>query len=321
VPRVARAAGCAFVALALGAALCAGATAKAPAKPRPPALADSASFDARPLQRLLDDYLVVTSEPGAPLETRFDYAKLIPDVLRDPRLRGIRDTLLRTSPARMSPRQRHAWAIDTYNFLVVQLVTQNVLVRTNDYKLKHLGISQIAHASPRDIRVDGMPLFDAEVVTVDGKSYSLADFERAFVFDGYPAAQGNVAPPATLDPRAHYALVNGALGAPPLRPRAFLAESLDAQLDQATRDVLANPRYLRIDPAQGVMASPLFDWHASDFGGPQAAFEFVKRYAPDSLRAVLGARQRIEGTIAWDWDLNKVDRPPQLPQPLPPRQK
>ena len=118
--------------------------------------------------------------------------------------------------------------------------------------------------------------------------------------------------PRTLDPRAHFAVVCAALGCPPLQPRAFVPESLDVQLDRACREALASPRHLRWNAQlKRVAGSSVFSWFEADFGGPEGAFEFLKRYAPDPLRAALEAKPepRIETFIAWDWNMNWVPHP------------
>ncbi len=289
---------------------------KAAAPPQPattaPAAVNPAAPDYSGYQELLDAYLRVVSSPGAPLETRMDYYGLFTNPIRAQKFEDVRAQLLPVNPARLDVKHRHAWAINAYNMLVIQLVTENFVSGHVSAQMRAKGIFGVPWQSVRDIRVNAVPFFDVVVARIGTTDYSLNSFERTFVFDGYPAPGPGAKPappPRTLDPRAHFALVNGAIGSPPLQPRAFLPESLDAQLDQACRDALASPRHLQWDPVlHRVAASSLLSWSEGDFGGPSKTYEFVERFAPDSLHAALAAKPQhvIDTFVPWDWDLNWV---------------
>jgi hypothetical protein len=256
-------------------------------------------------QQLLDDYLSVTSPAGVPLETRFDYARMRDLKREDGLASGIRERLDRVQrqllliePRTMEPRTRLAWAINTYNFLVIR--------RVADHATAWKGAKP-----PTGVRELGGPhddFFETPVVTIESHAYSLNDFEKAFVFPD----RGQVKPISeALDPRAHFALVCGAKGCPPIQPRAFLPESLDAQLDRATRDALAGPRHLKWDPRTHTLeASEIIEWYAADFGGPDGALKFIRHYARAPVRAAIerGEVKSIARFIPWDWDLNQTPR-------------
>ena len=288
-----------------------------------PAAAESVPPDFSGYQRLLNEHLVVVSAPGVPLETRFDYFKLHDSPGRAERLLSVRAALLSVSPAELQPAQRRAWAINTYNFLVIELATTNLISRRVGLDLKARGVLGISQRSVRHMRIKDLSFFEVPVARIDDRDYNLDQFERAFVFDTPdPAAAGSKpnTPAKTLDPRAHFALVCGALGCPPLQPRAFTADSLDAQLDHATRDALANPNHLSWDPIlKRLAASAVFSWYEADFGGPAKAFEFAARYAPEALRAEIAGKPQpgIDRVLPWNWDLNVVPRKPQAPRPAP----
>lgn len=293
------------------------------AAPVAPAAAEPVPPDFSGYQRLLDEYLVVVSAPGAPLETRFDYFKLYDNPGRAQRLLSVRSELLSASPTALEPAQRRAWAINTYNFLVIELATTHLISRQVGVDLKARGVLGISQRSVRHMRVKGLGFFEVPVARIDKREYNLDQFERAFVFDTpAPAAPGSrpKEPARSLDPRAHFALVCGALGCPPLQPRAFLAESLDAQLDRVTRDALENEKHLSWDPTlMRLAASSVFSWYEADFGGPAKAFEFLVRHAPEALRAEIAAKPQpgIDRTLPWNWDLNAVPRKPPAPRTAP----
>jgi len=300
----------ACVAAITSAALSAGAT-----KPSP--------LDFSGYQRLLDDYLVVVSPPGAPLETRFDYFKLNTRAGTAERLVSVHSALLSVSPTELSREQRRAWAINTYNFLVIELATTNLISRHVTLDMKQQGVLGIAHRGVRTMKFKGLGFFEVPVARVGGRDYNLDQFERAFVFDDPgppPAGTKRKAPAKSLDPRAHFALVCGAIGCPPLQPRAFVPESLDVQLDRATRDALAHPNHLRWDSSLKRLAgSSVFSWYEADFGGPVKAYEFALRHAPDSLRVAAAAKLQpgFDRTLPWNWDLNIVPRKPQAQDQVP----
>ena len=133
-------------------------------------------------ESLLADHLVVTSAVGQPLETRFDYIKLHDSVGRFGRMSRIRNDLLAMPPSKMSRPERVAWAINTYNFMVLELTTENLLDRNISAYLRVQGYSGVARNSVQQIQVDGTPFFEVPVVEIEGKSYNLNTFERQFVF-------------------------------------------------------------------------------------------------------------------------------------------
>jgi hypothetical protein len=261
-------------------------------------------------QQLLDEFLVVVSAPGAPIETRFDYARLrrTPDLKT--RLAGIRKQLFEVEPTKLGKDGRRAWAINAYNFLVLEAVTHHLYESTERHqsggKRYFYGLMI---ATVQTIQLDRGSFFESPLVDVDGAPYSLNAFERTFVFDGFDPA-GGAKPPATLDPRAHFGLVCAARGCPPLLPRAYRGDSLDRQLDFAVRNALSSRSHLRIDPDTGRLeASSIFDWYKADFGGVEAAFAFLKKHAPAPIRSEMERRKSrwINVYILWDWGLNAVE--------------
>jgi hypothetical protein len=254
-------------------------------------------------QRLLDDYLTVISPKGAPVETRFDYARLFVAPNRPARLDSIRAQLLAIAPSGMDARTRLAWAINTYNFLVLENATRNLLVPNR-------GLTR--YRSVREMINAYGPFFERPVVEVEGTSYSLSRFERHLIFHDYDRMTG-VPPPAELDPRAHLALALGCIGSVPLLPRVYRPETLEAQLDHATKNALAHPSHLRfVEDGGALEANAIFDWHYPDFGGQQKAFAFVMKYAPRAIRekALRGKLTIVTRPTRWDWDLNQTPRKP-----------
>jgi hypothetical protein len=164
-----------------------------------------------------------------------------------------------------SPQELKAFRINAYNLLAIQQV------------LNHYPI-----ASPLDV-----PGF-----------FKDADFRVA----GQQTSLDGLESPLRSDPRTHFALVCAARGCPPLKPRAYLPQTVDAQLDEATRSAINDPQWLRYDQAAGqVSLSLILQWYAADFGGEKALVAYVNRYR----KTVLPADVQVD-FYPYDWRLNQV---------------
>ncbi len=259
----------------------------------------AAAPDLAEYQKFLDDYLTVISAKGEPIDTRFDYERLYDVRGRYERLARIKRGLMSVPPSRMSDAARKAWAINLYNFTVIESGTNNLLVPDR---------GRLRHKTLREIRLRGGNFFEAPVIDVEGVTYSLDEFERHFLLADFDRDSGG-GPPAALDPRVHFAVVCGALGCPPLLPRAYRGDSLEIQLEFATRNALGLERHLRIGgKARRLEASEIFHWYAADFGGLAKAFEFLKAHATPAMRKAIqaGGYTGITGIIPWDWNLNQT---------------
>src|SRR6516225_9800876 len=81
----------------------------------------------------LKKYLIVLHQTGKPLDTRFDYEQLYVDEgiwtkHRSETLDALHTQLLSVDPSDMTRPERTAWAINAYNFLVIERMTLYLLV-------------------------------------------------------------------------------------------------------------------------------------------------------------------------------------------------
>lgn len=116
------------------------------------------------------------------------------------------------------------------------------------------------------------------------------------------------------DPRIHFAVNCASIGCPALREEAFVAERLDAQLDEQTLRFMSDRSRNRWSAAnQRLEVSKIFDWYAEDFRlghkGIASALAFYARHA-DQLADAPADRERIRTQRAavafldYDWKLN-----------------
>src|SRR5262245_16744481 len=115
-------------------------------------------------------------------------------------------------------KQKIAFLINLYNATTLRLVIDH-------YPLKSI----------KDIGNWLNGPFDQKIVRLMGRSFSLGDVEHAILRKNH------------REPRLHFALVCGALGCPPLRAEAYVAEKLDDQLDDQARQFLATPSKNLVD--------------------------------------------------------------------------
>ena len=120
------------------------------------------------------------------------------------------------------------------------------------------------------------------------------------------------------DPRIHFAVNCASVGCPPLREEAFVAERLDAQLDEQAARFMADRSRNRWSAAeQRLEVSKIFDWYGDDFRaghrGIGSLDAFFARHA-DALADAPADRERIRAQRApvaylpYDWALNDVRR-------------
>jgi len=112
-------------------------------------------------------------------------------------------------------------------------------------------------------------------------------------------------------PRIHAAIVCASISCPPLRREPFTEGNLEAELDEAMRTWLADPRKgIRIlRENKTVQLSKVFNWFEEDFDAAGGVLAFVTRYVSESDRAWL---ERNAGNVKveylyYDWRLNGLD--------------
>ena len=219
---------------------------------------------------------------------RFDYAALQKDrAALDRYLRSL-EAVTREQHDGWTREQRYAFWIDVYNAYTVSLVAEKHPVD-----------------SVKDIGTLWTEVWDLELVPLahlhpeaKGTKLTLNDVEH------------RILRPVFRDARVHAAVNCASIGCPPLRAEAFVAEKLDAQLDEQARAWLADPARNRYDRAKGrVEVSKVFEWFEEDFvrdaGSVQA---WIARYAPPAeAQWVRDAKKLAVDHLDYSWKLNGVE--------------
>jgi hypothetical protein len=116
------------------------------------------------------------------------------------------------------------------------------------------------------------------------------------------------------EPRVHVAVVCASIGCPMLRNEAFVADRLEAQLEDAMRRFMSDRKRNRYDASTGKLhVSRIFDWYGKDFERGHKGFTSLKatfaRYAdllantPED-RAVVREQRADIAFLDYDWGLN-----------------
>jgi len=184
--------------------------------------------------------------------------------------------------------QQMAFLINAYNAFTVELILGKY---PNLASIKDLGG---VFSSP----------WKPKWITLLGAKVSLDDIEH-----GMLRQRGRYD-----DPRVHFAVNCASIGCPPLREEAFVADRLDAQLDEQALRFMSDRTRNRFDTGRGRLeVSKIFDWYGEDFRlghrGIRSLSGFMARYAqvladaPTDRDRIRSERAEI-GFGDYDWKLN-----------------
>jgi hypothetical protein len=236
---------------------------------------------------LLQRHVVVAQDGSA---SRVDYAGFQAE---QSRLQGYLDGLSSVTQAEYSGwtrEQQLAFLINAYNAFTVRLVLT-----------RYPGLESI-----KDLGSFLRSPWRKAFFVLLGAKRSLDDVEQGLIR----------APGAFDEPRIHFAVNCASIGCPMLRNKAYVAEGLDAQLEDSARRFLGDRSRNRYDPASGALqVSRIFDWYKADFEkgnrGINSVPGFLARYA-DLLadgavaRAAVRQGQAQIRYLDYDWALNDI---------------
>ncbi len=213
-----------------------------------------------------------------------DYEQLRTDRRLDRYLR----TLSETNPARfLSEHARLSFWINMYNAWTLKVLCERYPVKS--IRDLHWGGFLIGTLLRKTI-------WDKPLVLLETKKLSLNVVEH------------DIIRPQFNDPRAHFALVCGSLGCPPLRPEAFEGDTLAEQLNDQARIFLRDRTKNHFDPVNKVAhLSRIFKWYSGDFGKNETSLLFfIARFLPDNIANAIRKDPAVWSIryTQYDWSLN-----------------
>jgi Protein of unknown function, DUF547 len=187
-----------------------------------------------------------------------------------------------------SKAQQMAFLINAYNAFTVELILGKY---PNLQSIKDLGSFLSSPWKPK-------------IVPLLGTQLSLDNIEHDML-----RARGRYD-----DPRVHFAVNCASIGCPALREEAFVADRLEAQLDEQARRFLGDRSRNRWNAQAGrAEVSKIFDWFGEDFRlghkGVNSLNAFLARHA-EQLADAAADRERLRSGsfevsfLDYDWKLN-----------------
>ncbi|WP_154855224.1 DUF547 domain-containing protein [Cyclobacterium xiamenense] len=174
-----------------------------------------------------------------------------------------------------SQQEQLAYWINAYNAFTIKLIIDHYPVKS----IRDIGPSL---EIPLVNTVWHLKFFE-----IGGKPASLDEIEHKILRKEF------------AEPRIHFAINCASVSCPKLLNRAFTAENLEAQLEEAARDFINDPGRNKLD-VQRSEISPIFSWFKEDFTRRGSLVDFLNRYAR------IGLKSTTKITFsAYDWRLNE----------------
>jgi len=177
----------------------------------------------------------------------------------------------------MNRAEQMALLINSYNACTLKLI------------LRHYG----KIASIKDIKNP----WKTKEWKIGGKTLSLDEMENTYLRGKFK------------DPRIHFSIVCASVGCPSLQPHAFLATSLDEQLESAFRGFAASTEHVLFSDSGNprLSVSKIFEWFGDDFQqGGKTFVDGLIEHVPAALAATL-RKKRSALTVdflPFDWSFN-----------------
>ncbi|WOD44448.1 DUF547 domain-containing protein [Hwangdonia lutea] len=142
---------------------------------------------------------------------------------------------------------------------------------------------------PTNSPLDNAGFFDKTTYRLAGKNITLNDIEHKLL-----RAQFN-------DARFHFVLVCGAVGCPPLINKAYMPNTLDAQMETQTKKAI-NGNFIRVNTKKKrVQASQIMEWYKADFTmDGTTEINFINQYRTEKLEG----KYKLS-YFQYDWRINK----------------
>ncbi len=230
------------------------------------------------------------------VDAQVDYAKLAAD---DAGLRAYLTRLAATDISAVtsaSQDEQLAFWINAYNACMLKRVIEH-------YPIKKAGglhgLKNRAAGRPENSVWQIEDVFTGDHCVVAGEERSQDEIEHEII-----RPMG--------DARIHLAVNCAAWSCPPLIGRAYLAETLDEQLDERVRAFMMDPTHFDVTTEgdrRTLRVNKVLDWFKEDFGGNNEGVKafFVEFAAGGYREALLDPETKVE-FHEYDWTLNDIAR-------------
>jgi len=198
-----------------------------------------------------------------------------------------------------------AFWINAYNMQMLNIIVKNYPIKPSRIFSIFWGPKSIRH-----IKGDINGIWNNYKFIVMDEEFTLGEIEKRIFHKEFD------------DPRVFFALSRASLSGPPLRSEPYYGRKLHEQLDDQTKNFLANPRGFRIDRDAGaVHLSALLQptWFGNEFVGKyatdkkfkdknpatRAVLNFITNYVSAQDVSFLEVENYSVRYIAYDWTLNE----------------
>ena len=162
--------------------------------------------------------------------------------------------------------KRLAYWINAYNAFTIALIIDHYPVKS---------IMDIENA------------WDIKFIQLEDKTYTLNEIEHEIIRKEFE------------EPRIHFALVCAAVSCPVLLNEAYLAESLDSQLQKQGKKFINDPNRNDIETNKAKI-SQIFNWFGEDFTKKGTLIDFLNQFSKTKLDP-----DATIGFMEYNWDLNQ----------------
>jgi len=142
---------------------------------------------------------------------------------------------------------------------------------------------------PTNSPLDNVGFFDKTTYSLGGKEITLNDIENKLLRANFK------------DPRFHFVLVCGANGCPPLISKAYLPDTLDAQMDKQTA-IAINGSFIKVNAKKKrVEGSEILKWYKGDFTmNGMNEIDYLNKYRTEQIPSKYKLTY-----FPYNWKLNK----------------
>ncbi len=192
-------------------------------------------------------------------------------------LNGYLDTLSLNPPDKKSwtKEEQLAYWINAYNAFTIKLIA------------RHYPVKSIQDLHPKPYVPLVRTVWHIRFFKIGGVDFNLDQIEHSILRKEFD------------EPRIHFAIVCASFSCPPLRPEAYIAADLNAQLDDQAR-IFIN------DPARNILSedvaeiSQLFNWFQGDFTRKGSLISFLNQYSAVKIKPSAHVTYKV-----YDWSLNE----------------